>query len=213
MAIYDAGYLSPIKNKLGNAVGRRWRNLNVLSVYNGSPRNPRTRAQQLNRTRFSAISGLAMAYAEAIGIGFKPSTSGSRVPPRGMFIRKNWDYVHAEEVGSATVDYDELAVSAGSLTKPIVASPTFTTPYTVSVTQEDTSTRPRASADDKVIIAVYSPESFEMVTKEASRTDASIDVAVPDVWVGQRVHVYAFAVNADITRASDSSYIGSGTIN
>lgn len=213
MAIYDAGYLSPIKNKLGNAVGRRWRNLNVLSVYNGSPRNPRSRAQQLNRTRFSAISSLAMAFAEAIGSGFKPSTNGSKVPPRGMFIRKNWDYVHAEEVGSATIDYDELSVSSGSLTKPLVASPTFATPYTVTVSQEDTTERARANADDKVIVAVYSPESYEMVTKEASRTDATIDVAVPDIWVGQRVHVYAFAVNADETSASDSTYVGSGTIN
>lgn len=212
MAICGAGYLSPIKNKLGNAVGRRWRNLNVLSVYNGSPRNPRTRAQQLNRTRFSSIAGLAMAYAEAIGLGFKPSTDGTNVPPRGMFIRKNWNYVHAEEVGIATVDYDELTLSSGSLTKPMVSSPTFTTPYTVTVTQEDTTARVRANADDRVIIAVFSPESFEMVTKEGSRADASIDVAVPDVWVGQRVHVYAFAVDKDDTMASDSSYIGTGTI-
>lgn len=216
MAIYNAGYLSPIRKKLGNAVGRKWRNLDVLSVYQPNVRNPKTNAQELVRTRFGVASGIAMNMANALALGFGVITKGTKVPPRSYFIKVNWNHIHASSPGSATVDYDELIIAKGSLVAFQFGTPSFATPLAVSVAISDNSSAEGASTNDIAYIMVYDPESGEGILSEGKkRNEGQIAVEVPDYWNGHRVHVYGFGVGAvDVNpdKVATSRYLGSGTI-
>lgn len=216
MAIYFAGYLSPIRNKLGNAVGRKWRTLDVLSVYNGRPRNPRTQKQQLNRTRFGAIANLAMSFNSAVKVGFSGICAGNPIPERSMFIRKNWGCVDASEPGAATFDYPEIVCAAGPLPEAAFGAASFSEPLSVEVPLTDNSAQDGADPRDKVYLFVYTTEGKAGKLGDVKqRSDESISCNVPSTWNGHHVHVWGFAVGDGIDNKgiiSNSRYLGSGTI-
>lgn len=217
MAIYFAGYLSPFRNKLGNAVGRKWRTLDVLSVYNGRPRNPRSTAQQINRTKFAGAASLACSFNAAIKIGLKPICDGTPIPERSMFIKKNWDAIQCDTPGAATVDYTELVIAEGGLPEAQFGAASFADPLAVEVPMNDSSDGNQALETDKVRIFVYSPEAGAgMLSTEKVRDDDSIAVNVPAYWNGHRVHVWGFCYGAANTanagKVSMSRYLGAGTI-
>lgn len=217
MAIYFAGYLSPIRNKLGNAVGRKWRTLDVLAVYNGRPRNPRTSAQQMNRLHFGTLGNLAMSFSSIIALGYTKTCAGTPVPPRSYFIKENWGQVAVASPTTATVDYPEIVCGKGTLVAASYGAADFSDPLSVSVPLTDNTGVGNALATDKVQIFVYSPEAQAgMISDVKTRSDESVVCVVPADWNGHRVHVYGITYGANGTDNeglnSVSRYLGSGTI-
>lgn len=217
MAIYNAGYLSPIRKKLGNAVGRKWRTLDVLAVYQPFVSNPNTESQRTVRKHFSILAKLAMVFANAAELGFANICKGTKVPQRSMFIKKNYDTVTMVDDESGTVDYTMVSVAQGNLPEVQFGSPTFTEPLQVAVTMTDTTGVPGADADDQVFMVVYSSEAGAAIVSDGrnKRSTASMSVNVPAYWNGHRVHVWGFAIGGGIDNKgviSNSRYLGSGTI-
>ena len=217
MAIYNAGYLSPIRKKLGNAVGRKWRTLDVLAVYQPFVSNPNTEAQQLVRTRFGFAATLSNAFKRALLLGFAGICKGTKVPERSMFIRKNWANIHAAAPGQATADYTEITIAEGSLPEAQFGDASFAEPLQVEVSMTNTSDVDGADAHDKVYLFVYDQESKTGVISDGrnTRADESAAVNVPAYWNGHRVHVWGFAIGNGIDNKgviSNSRYLGSGNI-
>lgn len=217
MAIYNAGYLSPIRKKLGNAVGRKWRTLDVLAVYQPFVSNPNTSAQQMVRGRFAMAAKLAMAFARALELGFAGICKGTKIPQRSMFIKKNWEHIMADSPSSITADFTEMVVAQGTLPEVLFGNASFSEPLQVAVTMSDTTGIEGADSHDKVYLLVYSPEAQAAVFSDGrnTRADESASVNVPAYWNGHRVHVWGFAVGAGTDNMgviSNSRYLGSGTI-
>lgn len=228
MAIYDAGYLSPIKNKLGNAVGRRWRGLPVLAVYNGNPRNPRTAAQTLQRAKLAFVSGLCKEMLPAVKEGFTSYCKGNAVFPRAMFAKRNIGSVTGSTPDNLQVDYAELVLSDGAVYTPMAGTPSFDIPNQVSFsilsTMQDQ--LPGISEGDfEAVAVVYSRDAHAVVVSNHNRMAiggaTTIDVEVPSRWNGMRVNIYVFAVAASDKFAyygmpkgacSPTAYVGQGTI-
>lgn len=218
MAIYNAGYLSPIRKKLGNAVGRKWRTLDVLAVYQPFVSNPNTNAQKAVRNRFSLLATMAMKTADAIEAGFASVCAGTKVPQRSMFIRKNWVNTHADDPEQATIDYTEMILSDGSLNVPVTSgNGDFSDPLQVSVplTADTTAHGQFVDKDDNIYLVVVDTTNNNTYIANATRSDASVTCAVPASANGHRVHAYLFAVgkgDLDMGRVSPTVYCGSGTI-
>lgn len=225
MAIYDAGYLSPIKNKLGNAVGRRWRNLNVLAVYNGSPRNPRTSAQMLQRRLLSAMSELSAGFAMSSMLGFRNRCAGTKVFPRAMFIKKNFGVAHVDGGGSISYDYADIVVSQGSVGNVNFGAPSFDDPLTAHVGFDAgaVGTYPSAVQNDcKVRVVVYCADTKQSIMSPATALSAGgVDVVVPAYWNGMTVRLYGFVeytgqgaseYGLEVGECSNSVFIGQGNI-
>lgn len=213
MAIISSNNLGRIRKKSGPNVFRKWRNLDVMGVYTASVRNPRTNAQQLQRTKFREMSALAAAFAGVTRIGFKNVTNGTKVPPRDHFIKVNFGEVSASTPGTATIDYSGLAIAAGSLPGINFGTPAFSNPLEVSVPINSSSMGAPATEDDLVYAFVYSPEAGEgILASPKLRSDAEVTIDVPDYWVGQTVHVWGFVTSPDNSLTSKSYYLGTGTI-
>lgn len=216
MAIYNAGYLSPFKNKLGNAVGRKWRTLDVIAVYNGTPRNPDTEAQKRVRVRMKDISKLAAKCSTFLKRGFTTVCEGTKVPPRAKFIQVNWENVQATSPSVTNISYADLKFSNGGLPVPSCSTADFSNPLQVNVDMTDTSDMEGADNHDIIYMGVINSDYNQFVNAEpVTRSDEQIVAEVPSTWNGCHCHVYVFAVgdgHANKGVTSETVYCGTGTI-
>lgn len=217
MGKYQKSVWGKIKGKVGEGVGRKWRSLWVLAAYQPEVSNPNTTSQQLQRTRFRALTYLAKAFRSAVNIGFDFECRGKKQFPRAMFMSRNFENVTADTPGSASILYSELVVADGSIPEASFGAPSFTNPLEVDVSMSSTADMPDADADDEVFVFVYSTEAGAgMLNSHATkRSDNSVTVNVPAYWNGHRVHVWGFVRSANpefVGQCSKSRYLGSGTI-
>lgn len=228
MAKYDAGYLSPIKNKLGNAVGRRWRGIPVLAVYNGSPANPRSISQRLVRARFGALSELARSFAPMLSVSYGDFCKGKKQFPRAAFMADNFGNVNANTPDSVTFDYPDFIVARGGLPQGYVGVPQFDTPEQVGVNMSNAilqSLTGLVSGDFKCCMGIYCPDAKQVVYQNridlGTNGNTAVSLAVPAFWTGMKGHVYTwFECATDKYESmgyhkgdcSNSYYAGTGTI-
>lgn len=225
MAIYSAGYLSPIKNKLGNAVGRRWRNLNVLAVYRGTISNPRTTAQQKQRARFKTLSELARTFAPVVNISMNQSSAGTKRFPRALFMHLNNGAVTATSPSSVTIAYNKLQLSDGNMMCAAFGAANFSTPNSVRVDFDATNIESAYPNVDLMSlyarVIVYCPQAGYYVANGDDLSASGVTVTVPTNWNGLTVQVYAFCYvysaeypdyGLNIGDYSKTQYCGTGTI-
>lgn len=218
MAIYNAGYLSPIRKKLGNAVGRKWRTLDVLAVYQPFVRNPRTEPQQLVRTRFGKLAQIAMMLSAGIMLGFEGICKGTKVPQRSMFIKKNWSRVHSDTPSTSTVDWEDLTIAQGGLALPTIGALTAPSANTVNMALNDDGQGDPTVIDaaDEVYMVLANPsKNMGLISANVLRVAENITMTVPANWVGDRLHAYVFAIGKgtqDMDKISNSVYGGSVTV-
>lgn len=225
MAILKTGYLSPFKNKLGNGVGRRWRNLNVIAEYNGTPKNPRTTAQQTQRARFAQMSELSRAFKSTLVDGLSGICAGTKTFPRAKFIELNNGAVTASNPQTVIVTYDELIIARGPVVVPTFQNLAFDAPmqvdcdFGVAAFQAEC---PLADTEDlRVRLVVMCPDAKLALYSDTKATAASINMTVPEYWNGLKVYVYGYLrwEGEDMPEyglnkgdVSDSLYIGFGNI-
>lgn len=217
MGKVQVGILDGFVGKVGTVVGSFWKGLPVMRAYKRSTRDANTNAQQLIRTRFAAITGLASSFLYAIRMGFKQVARSRKMTEGDIFVKKNWGCIQCDTPGACTVDYTELVIAEGSLPEVLFGNASFAEPLQVAVPMTDTTGVIGADAHDKVYLFVYSPEAGAGIISDGrnTRADANASVNVPAYWNGHRVHVWGFAIgngpdNKGIV--SDSRYLGSGTI-
>ncbi len=227
MSKNSQGYMGPQIGKLGPAIGYLWKGRQVFRGYNPFVKDRNSEKQQLVRTRFKAVNSLMNSIGAAVNLGFGHLADTQRTLTRNLFLKANWDCVHADTPGAATVDYTELQLASGSLANVFFGNASFAEPLSVEVPITDPNDQNTiCGRNDKVILLVYSPEATAAVLKEGHRDDESLTATVPASWNGHRVHVWGFtlsteeepwynedcACNIYPRMASNSLYLGSGTI-
>lgn len=223
MALYQAGYLSPISNKLGNAVGRKWRNLDVLAVYQPKVKNPRTGAQTTQRNKLSVISNLAQGLNYTIKRGYETACKGTKAFPRAKFISDNIKDVNGAD---STITWANVTVSRGNLVRPNFAQATTPRPETVDVqfTYDVLNVQYRDIDPDKVkvyIVAYNENTNTSAISRGVTFDQETVVLQTPSDWNGLKVHVWGFAIyegapsEVDGLRANEacqSTYLGAVTI-
>lgn len=225
------GYMGVQVGKLGPAVGFMWKGRNVYRAYNPFVKNPNTEKQQLHRAIFKTIADLSNRFAVAINHGYKQKANNEHTTTRGLFLKDNMPFVHANTVDSVTIDYADLIVARGSMHCPRFGTPQFDTPQHVDVSF-NTDLLGCSTADDKIAVFVYCPDAKAGILSPLSgasmvkRSAGSVSVVVPAYWSGMKVYVWGFAI-AGVDEptyiddyggwmypqmASDSVYIGMGNI-
>lgn len=220
MAIYNGGILDEYKNKVGNVVGRRWRNLDVMSKYQPRVKNPNTDKQKIQRMKFKTLSQLAKAFRIPLAISMAGVAAGTKNPVRGQFITRNMEAVEVTLPDTVDVDYTLLSVADGGHMEATFGSPNFQDAQKVSATFSYDIIPDVNSEDDQVHLVVYNPGANLAIEKAVRAGSHSIAVDVPNSWNGETVHVWGYVVAADAgnrptspSQVSPSHYLGNGSIN
>lgn len=219
MAIYNGGILDEYRNKVGNVVGRRWRNLDVMSKYQPNVKNPNTDKQKIQRKKFAELSRVAKAFRIPLAISMAGVAAGTKNPVRGQFITRNMQAVEVVLPDTVAVDYTMLEVAAGGYAEASFGSPQFNDPLTVEVTFSYDVIPDVTSGDDMVHVVAYNPGAGLAIEKAVKASVGSLKVNVPNSWNGETVHVWGYTVAAEAgnrptspSQVSPSYYIGNGSI-
>lgn len=219
MAIYNGGILDEYKNKVGNVVGRRWRNLDVISKYQPNVKNPNTDKQKIQRMKFAELSRVAKGFRIPLAISMAGVAAGTKNPVRGQFIARNMDAVEVTLPDTVDVDYTALVVAAGGYVGASFGGPNFDNPLTVEVAFSYEVIPDVTSGDDMVHVVVCNPGTGLALEKAVKASVGSIKVVVPNSWNGETVHVWGYTVAAEAgnrptspSQVSPSQYIGNGSV-
>lgn len=229
---------STFSGRVGNVVGAKLKGGEyVTRSYQPSVKNPKTLRQRVSRLRMATAAQLAAGLAPAIIAGYGKASGGTKMYPRNMFVRGLVKFsedtpLHIEDM-EAIVDYAALKISEriGISSTPSFGAPSFDEPLQVSATltaQPVVDVLPAGKMG--VCIAVFAPNAGSCVVamEDAPTTGTkNIDVAVPQSFSGEKVHVYAFfkwvpASGNDVatdaepwkfpSETGNTVYVGTGTI-
>jgi hypothetical protein len=219
MAIYNGGILDEYRNKVGNVVGRRWRNLDVMSKYQPNVKNPNTDKQKIQRMKFAELSRVAKAFRIPLATSMAGVAAGTKNPVRGQFITRNMSAVEVTLPNTVDVDFTQLDVAAGGYFEASFGSPNFDNPLAVEVSFSYDVIPNVTSGDDMVHLVVYNPGDNLALEASAKASARSIELTVPNSWNGETVHVWGYTVAAEAgnrptspAQVSPSHYIGNGSI-
>lgn len=210
------GILDGFIGKVGTVVGGYWKGKAVMRAYKKTIHDASTEAQLLIRTRFAGIGTLSGAFLEAISRGFRNVARSRQLTEGDVFVRLNWNRVHADTPDSVTIDYEDLVVAQGNLPEIQFGAVTATNPNKVDVAMNDDATIIGSDPADEAYVFVYNPTAKAgILSQPILRVEESAEVRVPAYWVGNRVHVYGFGIGGGTDnkgRISNSRYLGSVTI-
>lgn len=207
------------RNKLGDAVMYRRGGVQIARAYQPVVANPKTERQVLARARFSYLSDLAKTFRFPVAIGFR-AQKNTLISARNIFMRINKEAVSGTEPNKLTFGYEEAIISKGGLMNVTFGPADFETPMKVTVPITAANTNGvDALASDIVYVAAVCPDAGTSVISDgtARRSDGAVELTIPSLMQGQKVHVYGFtagtAANPTFEYAnSDSVYIGFGVI-
>lgn len=163
-------------------------------------------AQVLQQSKFGLLNTVGCSMRDVVEAGFpqrKRNQSGVNV-----FVQENRQVCEELEGGEVALNYEALSCAKGSLHPPFVQ---------VSRGEDGITFTNRAAAertssmqgDDKVMVVVFDPVGGFCRFQELCRREeeTTVTVTLPDYWQQETLVFYAFAVNAEGTRASKSLYL------
>lgn len=213
MANINSGILGGFSGKVGTVVGYISRGKAFMRHYVKNVQNPRTRKQQTQRTRFGVIVALASEFLPAVKLGLHKMAQSARNSEANSFMHLNFDSVSASNPFDVEVSYADLKIADGKLPEVSFAAPSFEETNSIQCAFIGNVEAEGADSSDSVYLFAYSPELGKgLLSAPVSRSEQSITLNTPLGWNGTTVHVYGFTVNGTGV-ASDSCYVGSGSIN
>ena len=206
MAVFESGLFSELSGSLGNITIYR---LGDTKVVKGKAwvRDAHTPAQLMHQAKWKVLGLLSTRMKKVLELGFPDREARGRV---NGFMSRNLPYVACDEALNVTVDYSKLKISAGELQAPEVTAQWAETGETLIFLQKRLSLRPLMYDDDQLYAFLWNPEVLrtKLLALHQRKETAEIRFTLPEEWKDTSFHVYAFAVNAHTTKASETLWLG-----
>lgn len=217
MGKVNQGILDGFSGKVGTVVGYFRYGIPLLRGYVRHKKKSHTLAQRQQMQRFSTLATMSHAFISALRLGLAERAKENHNSYHTNFVEVNMRAVTVDSSLVATVDWSKIIVSEGSLPMVLFSQADFSTPQTVKVSFGSASGVDGASEDDKVYVIVYCPTAGgSVLSRPVTRDAGELRITLPDDWNGLEVKVWGFAIGGDIEnlgRASETTFLGSGTVN
>lgn len=206
MGIIKQGILGGFSGKVGSVVGSSWKGLATMKAMPLSVSNPRTTAQQAQRTWFRDISQLASTLLAPIVKPFWDSQA-QQMSGYNLFVSTN----SQAKDGDNSIDFAALKVTKGKMLPPTITAATLSAnTYTVKFTMPANDRYGLSTdkcfvvildEDDTTVFGGYS----EAATRSQSGEQTITTYLPPRMNTNGTLRVYAFMYRADGTICSDSA--------
>lgn len=207
MGIIKQGILGGFSKKVGSVVGSSWKGINTMRSLPVSVRNPRTTAQQANRSSFASYSKLGSQIL-----------TGAIQPLFNRWAKQKSGYNEWVRINKNLYDKDGfqaammgMVIAQGELSTPEIASATYDSDGLATITYDKTLVNPHDKLDDDVfvVLAVLNNpattlDDVKLVAfpKAGEREDETLSFQIPDFDGSLIYNVYI------ATRAKDGMYRG-----
>jgi hypothetical protein len=207
MATEGNNIFQPFSGKVGPVVGTTWRGMPVLrSAPKESTKKP-TKAQLLQRAKFSALMAFLYPIKPFLSARFG-KMEGSKAP-FDLALSYHLKEAIKVEGDALQIVYPKVCISKGHLRGVDGASASVQSGNLLTVQWRDNSDQSFASAGDMLTLALYVPSVglFYFFENIALRKDATIQIILPEEAVGVEVHCWGTFVTFTGSQAATSCYI------
>ena len=206
MAVFESALFSKLSGSFGNITMYRLGDSNVVKGRRWT-RDTRTPAQLIHRAKWKVLGLLAMRMKKVLELGFPGREARGRV---NGFMSRNLPCMVCDEEVTVSVDYSKLKVSAGELQVPEVTAQWADTGETLIFKQKRQPLKPLMYDDDRLYVFLWNPDVLrtKLLPLYQRKETAEMCFALPEEWKNTSFHVYAFAVNACATKASETLWLG-----
>lgn len=200
------GPMGPFVGKLGPAVGYLWKGRAVARAYVRHINYPDTELQRQERDWFVGMVRFAAEARHALLLGLRQRAAEEQMTEGNLFVKRNKQWFRREQ-GRVEVDYSRLALSCGPAAGVGLTSATVGDAGVLTVGFQTLPGMRGAKASDTVRVYVYNAALGRgLLAAAVRRGDRSLAVALPDGWVTEAMHVYAFALDSQ-GRPSPTAYV------
>ncbi|WP_285010694.1 DUF6266 family protein [Pedobacter faecalis] len=208
MGIIKNGLHGEVTGKVGNLVYYTRKGKNVARTI-GVNLNPPTEKQLASRQQVELMSPLLSKLLPFINVGFAPEILGKDLNCFNEAMSYNRRHALQGGYPNATVAYDRLRVSQGTLLPaqdPAVTQVSAGLEFSWAVDTELSWER----SSDQVMMLAYFPETGDSyLSFFGNRREAGRDLLViPDALQGSYMEVYISFVSADRKATANSTYLG-----
>lgn len=203
MGTIKQGILGDISGKVGNVVGYHRNGKNHVRVKAEKVKNPRTKEQQAQRSKFTVALAFLKAVNPFIRMGYRNYAQGRSAYNVAMsYLMKRAVTERGEE---AVLDFERAMVSIGFLMPATGASCTRSA-EAMNFLWEDNSHCGNADGTDLVMLLVYNKEKEEAVyqTDAATRADGQATLPLPGEWKDDALVSYLSFCTADGEEVANS---------
>lgn len=208
MATMKNGLWGGVTGKIGGVVSVSHNGGYYLRSLPGHVRDPQSKKQVTQRSRFTTIQAFLKTFTPFIRVGFQSEALGMR---SAFNAAMSYNVRHAVkgETPNFEVDYLNVVVSTGLLpVSPVLLS--SVAEGVLHVEWEECSEK-RAKKRDQVMLLAYNREKnrAEFDLHAGKRGSLATTLPLPPNWQGDTVETYvAFLSADDLTLVSDSQYAG-----
>lgn len=192
--------------KLANTIFSKWKQNNVVRSKPLEVANPRTEAQQMQRSKFAFLLVIAQSLGMALRAGFREVAT--KMTEFNKFMSTN---LNAQVISGTFPDwqlsYHELKISMGSLDSTSAPTGSASEASGLITIGYETSVNGNQSGGDKAYAVVILPDSVAFSNAVKVRIDGSIEIdADGEFKAGDTLHIYLFFTSPDGRKVSNSEY-------
>ncbi|MGJ1404218.1 DUF6266 family protein [Sphingobacterium siyangense] len=209
MGTIRKGVNGGFSGKAGSVIGAHWKSIDYIRGLSKKSNKPASEAQLIQQARFYTIAKFIMPIAPFVEVGFSQVNS-ERMTGVNAAIQANMKAAIAGAYPNFALDYAKIKISSGSLQPggnvyASVNSGILTMGWSDQAIQMQ-----KGSLDDVVHILLYLPSLDEFLTapKPPVRGDATIDIELPDYFLGEKGHLWLFFTDRKNERISRTTYLG-----
>ena len=196
------GILGGFSGKVGNVVGASWKGIDYIRSMPTNMKNPRTKGQMEQRSKFAVVGKFLKAVSPVIKIGFRSQANGQT--PYNAAMKYNLQNAVISENDEFKLDFSKVVIARGSILKASSISTTLNTGM-IFMNWE----LPQTELDKgyKAIVVTYNEDKNDCIIEKVS-SSLAYDRELPENWNGDQVSIYLLFSNDDGSMVSDSTYCG-----
>ena len=208
MARLKNGLIGGVSGKVGNVIISSWYGEEYVKSAPDKVKNPRTKEQVKQRSKFSVTMAFLKTMTPFIRVGYQSARENRKTPTNAAssYIMKN---AFINDTGSLELDYSKVLVSMGDLNASEILNSEFKdgelTLYWDSILNGN------AKNSDQTMLLAYNSKIGESIydTAAAKRSHGSAKLELPENWNNNDIHIYLAFRNVEGNKVSDSVYIKS----
>ncbi|MES2454933.1 MAG: DUF6266 family protein [Bacteroidota bacterium] len=202
------------QGKNGANIGRWVGGQNVVGPLPHPSLTPPSVPQLNQRAKFGLMITFLSWISPIIRVGFQNEHKEKQSAFNAAFVYNFRNAILGSSAANYTIDYPELLLSKGKLSKPDSAAMATTEDAQLDLTWTAYFQVGYGAATDKATFVVYNPAKGDFVTRVGAvvRSALSYDFVLPVSFSGDMVHVYMSFVSESGRVVSDSVYVGSTVV-
>uniref|UniRef100_F4C8U6 Uncharacterized protein n=1 Tax=Sphingobacterium sp. (strain 21) TaxID=743722 RepID=F4C8U6_SPHS2 len=197
------------KGKAGSVIGSSWKSIDYIKGLYKKRTKPATEEQLMQQAKFRTVMRFLLPITAFIRIGFGQKRVDSMTPMNTAF-RENLVLALMGDYPDYSLDYSKIRISDGFFAGG--GSESVTVDAGVMTVSWDTTqnTLYDTHNDDRVYILLYQPEIDQFLSAPTPplRGDGSVDITLPNHFLGGEGHVWTFFADRQGRKVSRSTYLG-----